>query len=312
MTFKNSAIVFPGQGSQRIGMLDSFLQDYPSITQQTVQESSDAIQINLLKLLKTGPVEKINQTEITQPLMLCADVTIWRVLQSIAPQQPVVVAGHSLGEYVALVASEVLNLSDATQIVHARGKAMQNAVPAGVGGVAAILGLDDAKVINICKEQHTDNNVVQAVNFNAPGQIVIAGHLAAVEKTIQQAKEKGAKRAIMLPLSVPVHCQLMQPAVFELQQAFDIAQWQHPKIPIIHNVNASLNGNLESIKKLLIKQLYNPVLWVKSIQNLPMVGTIVECGPGKVLYGLNRRISSEAKHFALNSSADLNYFIQST
>ena len=286
-------------------MLDSFLQQYAEITEQTLQQASDAIAIDLRQLVVSGPAETIAKTAITQPLMLCADMVVWRVLQSLQSCQPKVVAGHSLGEYAALVASGVLDFADAVRLVHLRGKAMQQAVPAGEGAVAAILGLADEQVVDLCQRHSEEDAIVEAVNFNAPGQVVVAGHKAAVQQLIALATEAGAKRAVLLPLSVPVHCQLMQPASKQLAEAFVDCDWQDPKIPIMHNVNAQISVSVAQIQQNLLAQVYSPVLWTQCMQNLTQVTTIIECGPGKVLLGLNRRIVKSLKHLSLATAEDM-------
>jgi [acyl-carrier-protein] S-malonyltransferase len=305
------ALTFPGQGSQSIGMLQELLATHTKIVTDTLTESSDAIGIDLLSLCQEGPAESINQTSTTQPLMLSADIAVWRVLQSECELKPSLLAGHSLGEYAALVVAESLNLVDATQIVRHRGELMQQAVPEGVAGVAAILGLENQTVVDIC-EQLCDEEIVSAVNFNAPGQVVIAGHKNKVSQAIEKLKEANAKRALMLPLSVPVHCKLLQPIASTFKEKLTQYELKTPSIPIIHNVDAKTKSTPAEIQQALVEQIYSPVNWVQCMQNAlentPSLQTIAECGPGKVLWGLNRRILKTVEHFSLYDNDSMQKF----
>lgn len=284
------AFVFPGQGSQSIGMLDQLATEYP-LVQETFIEASDALGYDMWDLVTSGPDVALNQTERTQPAMLAAGIAVWRVWQSLTNIQPGYLAGHSLGEYTALVAAGALSFTDAIKLVEMRGQFMQQAVPEGQGAMAAILGLDDNAVKTICIDA-ADEQVVEAVNFNSPGQVVIAGNVEAVTKATELAKEQGAKRALLLPVSVPSHCALMKPAAEKLAKALTDIPVHKTRIPVLHNVNVSAAVDEDEIKALLIQQLHNPVRWVETIQALSNTGVdkIVECGPGKVLAGLTKRI----------------------
>ena len=284
------AFVFPGQGSQSIGMLDQLATEYP-LVQETFIEASDALGYDIWELVTSGPDVALNQTERTQPAMLAAGIAVWRVWQSLTNIQPGYLAGHSLGEYTALVAAGALSFTDAIKLVEMRGQFMQQAVPEGQGAMAAILGLDDNAVKTICIDA-ADEQVVEAVNFNSPGQVVIAGNVEAVTKATELAKEQGAKRALLLPVSVPSHCALMKPAAEKLAKALTDIPVHKTRIPVLHNVNVSAAVDEDEIKALLIQQLHNPVRWVETIQALSNTGVdkIVECGPGKVLAGLTKRI----------------------
>jgi len=284
------AFVFPGQGSQSIGMLDQLATEYP-LVQETFIEASDALGYDIWELVTSGPDVALNQTERTQPAMLAAGIAVWRVWQSLTNIQPGYLAGHSLGEYTALVAAGALSFTDAIKLVEMRGQFMQQAVPEGQGAMAAILGLDDNAVKMICIDA-ADEQVVEAVNFNSPGQVVIAGNVEAVTKATELAKEQGAKRALLLSVSVPSHCALMKPAAEKLAEAITDIPVHKTRISVLHNVNVSAAADENEIKALLIQQLHNPVRWVETIQALSDKGVdkIVECGPGKVLAGLTKRI----------------------
>jgi len=256
----------------------------------TFAEASSALGYDLWALTQTGPEEQLNQTDKTQPAILAASIAIWRLWQTEGGAQPAFVAGHSLGEYSALVAAGCLPFADAIKLVELRGQLMQQAVPAGQGGMAAILGLEDADVLAACAEA-AQGEVVSAVNFNAPGQVVIAGSAAAVERAIEACKAKGAKRAMALPVSVPSHCDLMRPAAERFASSVESIEWQAPQIPLVQNVSAAVVADLEVLKRDLLAQLYSPVRWVESMVALGDRGvtSLVECGPGKVLSGLNKR-----------------------
>lgn len=286
----SQAFVFPGQGSQSIGMLSQLATEFPQV-QATFSEASDVLGYDLWQLVIDGPVESLNQTERTQPAMLAAGIAVWRSWQSVTDIRPSFLAGHSLGEYTALVASGALAFSDAIKLVEQRGLFMQQAVPAGVGAMAAILGLDDDVVRTICS-QAAVNGIVEAVNFNSPGQVVIAGESSAINVAIKLAKEQGAKRALLLPVSVPSHCALMKPAAEKLAVALAEISIITPTIPVIHNVSVTSESNSDNIKRLLTEQLYSPVRWVETVETFAGQGvdTLIECGPGKVLAGLTKRI----------------------
>lgn len=283
------AFVFPGQGSQSVGMLAELAQQQPLI-QHTFSEASDALGYDLWALTQQGPEESLNQTDKTQPAILTASIALWRLWQAEVAVQPAFVAGHSLGEYSALVAAGSLSLADAVRLVERRGQLMQQAVPAGQGGMAAILGLEDADVLAACAEAE-QGEVVSAVNFNAPGQVVIAGAASAVARAIEACKERGAKRAMALPVSVPSHCALMRPAAEQFAASIEALSWQVPSIALVQNVSAAAPADLAALKRDLLAQLYSPVRWVETVQYLAEQGVteLVECGPGKVLSGLNKR-----------------------
>jgi len=261
-----------------------------SVVVDTFAEASSALGYDLWALTQTGPEEQLNQTDKTQPAILAASIAIWRLWQTEGGAQPAFVAGHSLGEYSALVAADSLPFADAIKLVELRGQLMQQAVPAGQGGMAAILGLEDADGLAACAEA-AQGEVVSAVNFNAPGQVVIAGSAAAVERAIEACKAKGAKRAMALPVSVPSHCDLMRPAAERFASSVESIEWQAPQIPLVQNVSAAVVADLEVLKRDLLAQLYSPVRWVESMVALGDRGvtSLVECGPGKVLSGLNKR-----------------------
>ncbi|PAV49922.1 [acyl-carrier-protein] S-malonyltransferase [Pseudomonas sp. HAR-UPW-AIA-41] len=283
------AFVFPGQGSQSVGMLAELAQQQPLI-QHTFSEASDALGYDLWALTQQGPEESLNQTDKTQPAILTASIALWRLWQAEVAVQPAFVAGHSLGEYSALVAAGSLSLADAVRLVERRGQLMQQAVPAGQGGMAAILGLEDADVLAACAEAE-QGEVVSAVNFNAPGQVVIAGAASAVARAIEACKARGAKRAMALPVSVPSHCALMRPAAEQFAASVEALSWQVPSIALVQNVSAAVPADLAALKRDLLAQLYSPVRWVETVQYLAEQGVteLVECGPGKVLSGLNKR-----------------------
>lgn len=283
------AFVFPGQGSQAVGMLAEVAASN-SLVQETFAEASEALGYDLWALSQEGPAEVLNQTDKTQPAILTASVALWRLWQSQSERQPEFVAGHSLGEYSALVAANAIDLSDAVRLVARRGELMQQAVPAGTGGMAAILGLTDEQVKEACA-QAAQGEVVSAVNFNAPGQVVIAGAAAAVERAISACKEMGAKRALPLPVSVPSHCDLMRPAAEQFAADINAIEWRAPSIALVQNVTAEAVADVAVMKTNLLAQLYSPVRWVETIENLASQGVIdlVECGPGRVLSGLNKR-----------------------
>ncbi|MDY7561310.1 ACP S-malonyltransferase [Pseudomonas sp. 10B1] len=295
------AFVFPGQGSQSLGMLAELGAHYPLIL-DTFAEASVALGYDLWALTQQGPEAQLNQTDKTQPAILTASVALWRLWLAENGARPVFVAGHSLGEYSALVAAGSLSLSDAVKLVQRRGQLMQEAVPAGQGGMAAILGLADADVLAACAES-AQGDVVSAVNFNSPGQVVIAGSAAAVERAMEACKARGAKRAMPLPVSVPSHCELMRPAAERFAESIEAIAWQTPQIQLVQNVSASPAIDLATLKHNLLEQLYRPVRWVESIQSLAASGVtqLVECGPGKVLAGLNKRCAEGVTTYNLNT-----------
>ena len=306
------AFVFPGQGSQSIGMLND-LADL-KVVQDTVAEASDALGLDLLSMMKNGPIEDLNLTVNTQPVMLTASVAFYRAWLGAGGKAPVMMAGHSLGEYSALTAAGVLTLTDAVKLVRTRAEAMQSAVPVGVGGMAAILGIDDDTVKFVCETAQAEvaGEVVQAVNFNSPGQVVIAGHKAAVEKACELAKAAGAKRALILPVSAPFHSSLLKPAADVLQNALNSVALNAPQIPVINNVDVMVEHDIARIKDALVRQAWHPVRWVECVQAMADKGVtdIVECGPGKVLAGLAKRIDARVAGHALVDQASLKSILE--
>ena len=301
----NIGFIFPGQGSQKLGMLAELAANF-SVVEETFAQASTILDQDLWQVSQTDHNEQLNQTDITQPVLLAASVALWRVWQDQQGSQPSILAGHSLGEYSALVCSGVLAFSDAIQLVHQRGLYMQTAVSAGTGKMAAIVGLDDDKIAGLC-EQATQGQVVSAANFNSPGQTVIAGDVDAVERAIVLCKEAGAKRALALNVSVPSHCSLMKPAAEQLKVELDRVQFNSPQIPVVQNVNAQTSEDPNLIKENLIKQLYMPVLWIDSVKYMRANGVekLLECGPGNVLSGLIRRIDPQVSCFASDNPASL-------
>ena len=307
---KNFAFVFPGQGSQAVGMLDGW-GDHPAVV-QTLQEASDALGEDVGRLIHEGPKEALALTTNTQPVMLVAGVAAWRVWRAEGGALPAAVAGHSLGEYSALVASGVLTLAQAAPLVRLRAAAMQEAVPVGTGAMAAILGLDAAKVIAVCAEVtgamgQNGTEVVEAVNFNDPAQTVIAGSKAAVEKACEALKAAGAKRALPLPVSAPFHSSLMKPAAEKLRMALSDVVLAVPQIPVLNNVDVAVQQDVDAIRDALYRQAFGAVRWVECVQALKGRGIthIIECGPGKVLAGLTKRIDPELVGAALFDPATL-------
>jgi [acyl-carrier-protein] S-malonyltransferase len=284
------AFVFPGQGSQSIGMMSAMAAEFTHV-EDYYNKASEILGYDLWNIVCNGPAEELNKTHITQPAMLTAGVATWKIWLSQGGAMPEIMAGHSLGEYTALVCAEAISFEDAVLLVAERGQLMQAAVPSGTGGMAAILGLEDDKVREVCK-QAAENDVVQAVNFNSPGQVVIAGSKAAVERAIIFAKEAGAKRALPLPVSVPSHCDLMRPAAEKLAARLQDISIDAPVIPVLHNYDVTSHSDAAQIRNALTMQLYNPVRWVETIGAMASQGidTLVEAGPGKVLVGLNKRI----------------------
>ncbi len=284
------AFVFPGQGSQSVGMMNALAAEFP-VVKQTFAEASQALGTDLWQLVEQGPEEKLNQTEITQPVMLAAGVATWRAWLVASGPRPQTMAGHSLGEYSALVCAEALDFADAMKLVADRARFMQQAVPAGQGGIAAILGMEDDAVRKLC-EQAAQGEVLDAVNFNSPGQVVIAGTASAVTRALEQSRAAGAKRAVRLPMSVPAHSRLMHPAAQQMAGRLKLAQIRPPQILVIHNMHVQAESDPDAIRNALVRQIESPVRWVETIQKMAADGVtrIVECGPGKVLTGLNKRI----------------------
>ncbi len=304
------AFVFPGQGSQSVGMLSEMAETYPQI-KGTFAQASEVLGLDLWALVIDGPAEELNQTHNTQPAMLAAGVALWKVWCTQSEVRPAFMAGHSLGEYTALVCSGVLDFSDAIELVAARGRFMQQAVPEGVGAMAAVLGLTDEQVIQVCGDAALDE-VCAAVNFNSPGQVVIAGNSAAVERAMLAAKEAGAKRALKLPVSVPSHCALMQSAADKLYAKMQDMQFAQPQVTLLHNVDVSVHKDAEEIRLALKQQLFMPVRWVDTVTAMTEQGvtTVVEMGPGKVLMGLNKRIVKAAGHFTVYNPDTLNKLLE--
>ena len=299
------AIVFPGQGSQALGMLADLGEQY-DVVKQTFAEASEALGYDLWALVQNGPVEDLNQTFRTQPALLASSVAIWRVWQDLGLAQPANLAGHSLGEYSALVCAGVIDFKQAIKLVELRGQLMQEAVPAGTGAMYAIIGLNDEAVAKAC-EDAAQGDVVSPVNFNSPGQVVIAGSKDAVERAGVLCKEAGAKRALPLPVSVPSHCALMKPAADKLAIALEDIVFNTPKLPVINNVDVAAETDAAKIKSALVRQLYNPVRWTECVQLMSEQGVekLLEFGPGKVLTGLTKRIVKTLDAAAVNDVASL-------
>ena len=301
MTNQQLAFVFPGQGSQKVGMLAAIAAANP-IVETTFAEASEALGYDLWQLAQNGPQEQQNLTERTQPLLLTASVALWRVWQQHSDVRPVLLAGHSLGEFSALVCADSLDFSDAVKLVRARGQYMQTAVPVGEGSMAAVLGMEDAQIVALCAEASREGGVVEAVNFNSPGQVVIAGNVAAVDRAIEKLKAAGCKRAMPLPVSAPFHTSLMLPAGEKLAQALETITLKVPAIPVVHNVHAQSESDPGRIRELLIQQISSPVKWTGCVQYMAAKGvtTTVECGPGRVLSGLNKRVDKAFNCFGVD------------
>ncbi len=301
------ACVFPGQGSQALGMLADLAQNFSSVA-DTFAEASDALGYDLWEVAQSDKNEVINQTQVTQPVLLTASIAAWRVLNAEKDLQCSYLAGHSLGEYTALVAADVLELAAAVKLVQARGEFMQAAVPAGTGAMYAIIGLDDKKIVEVCAQVAADTQlVVSAVNYNSPGQVVIAGNKEAADLAGAACKEAGAKRALPLAVSVPSHCALMKPAATQLSQLLDTIEFKAPQIDVVNNVDVSVEQSAQAIKEALVQQLYSPVRWTESVEYLAQQGVdkIIEVGPGKVLTGLNKRINKSLELSSFSSPSDL-------
>lgn len=307
MTF---AYLFPGQGSQSVGMMTELATAYPEV-KQTFEQGSELLRLDLWDLVVNGPEQELNQTENTQPIMLCASVATWKIWQKQFTNVPQYMAGHSFGEYTTLVCAGVLDFETALPMAKYRGQVMQEAVPEGQGAMAAILGLENSALEEVCN-QAADNQVVQAVNFNAPGQTVIAGNTDAVNRAVELAKSAGAKRALVLPLSVPSHSSLMQPAAEKLLDYLKNVEFRSPKINIIQNVDVEAHSNESDIKDALYRQLFNPVRWVDTIQTMIAndVNVFVELGPGKVLTGLCKRIDRNVPCYGVYDNKSLEHALE--
>ena len=298
----NTAFIFPGQGSQAIGMLKTLSEQYNGVI-ETFSEASDALGYDLWQLCQEGPADQLGQTEYTQPALLTAGVAVWRIWQAQGGVNPDVMAGHSLGEYTALTCAGALVFSDAVTLVQDRGRYMQSAVPAGKGAMAAIIGLDDEAVVKTC-EAATEHGIIQAVNFNAPGQVVIAGEKAAIDASVELFKTAGAKRALPLPVSIPAHSKLMTPAAEKLHERIASIEVKLPDIPVIHNCNVATATSSDQVRANLITQLDSPVLWVKSVEKMINefnISKIIESGPGKVLSGMIKRIDKTVTTNAIDT-----------
>ena len=299
------AVVFPGQGSQTLGMLADLAATYPQV-EETFREASAVLGYDLWQLVSQGPAEELNKTWQTQPALLAASVAIWRVWQQQNGTQPVLMAGHSLGEYSALVCAGVLDFKQAISLVELRGKLMQEAVPAGTGAMYAIIGLDNDAIAKACEES-AQGQVVSPVNFNSPGQVVIAGNKEAVERAGAACKEAGAKRALPLPVSVPSHCALMKPAAEKMAIALENVTFSAPQYSVVNNVDVKVETSPEAIRSALVRQLYSPVRWTESVEYIAAQGVeqLLEVGPGKVLTGLTKRIVDTLTAAAVNDTASL-------
>ncbi|ADW74550.1 MULTISPECIES: ACP S-malonyltransferase [Rahnella] len=299
------AVVFPGQGSQTLGMLADLAAAHP-VVEETFAEASSALGYDLWQLVQQGPAEELNKTWQTQPALLAASVAIWRVWQQQNGTQPVLMAGHSLGEYSALVCAGVLDFKQAISLVELRGKLMQEAVPAGTGAMYAIIGLDNDAIAKACEES-AQGQVVSPVNFNSPGQVVIAGNKEAVERAGAACKEAGAKRALPLPVSVPSHCALMKPAAEKMAIALENVTFNAPQYSVVNNVDVKVETSPEAIRSALVRQLYSPVRWTESVEYIAAQGVeqLLEVGPGKVLTGLTKRIVDTLTAAAVNDTASL-------
>jgi [acyl-carrier-protein] S-malonyltransferase len=306
-----TAFVFPGQGSQAIGMLNGFA-DNP-VVRDTISEASEVLQLDLAKLIAEGPKESLDLTTNTQPVMLASAVAFYRAWVAAGGVLPALVAGHSLGEYSALVAAGVIEFRDAVPLVRFRAQAMQEAVPVGQGGMAAILGLSDDDVRAACAEA-AQSEVVEPVNFNAPAQVVIAGHKAAVERACEVAKSKGAKRALPLPVSAPFHSSLLKPASDCLREYLAGVEFSVPRIQLINNVDVAIESDAVAIKDALVRQAAAPVRWVESVQKMSALGItrVIECGPGKVLSGLVKRIDTQLSADAINDQASFEAILEAS
>lgn len=302
---QNLACVFPGQGSQSVAMLDTLSKRYPEIL-DTFEEASKVLEYDLWSLISEGPQDKLNQTEFTQPAMLVSGVAVYRLWLSLGGVKPSLMAGHSLGEYTALVNSGALRLSDAARLVSQRGRLMQQGVPLGHGAMAAIVGLSDEQVQELC-HQSAQGEVLAPANYNAIGQVVIAGETQAVQRAVDEAQNQGARMAMLIPVSVPCHCDLLAKASEQFVHFLNDTEFKTPEIPVIANVDVSIHQNPDAIRASLHKQLYNPVQWVKTVQYMKQQGidTVLEMGPGKVLSGLIKRTERSLRVYPINDETSL-------
>lgn len=309
----NVGFVFPGQGSQSLGMLADIAKEYAEV-EKVFAEASSVLDYDLWRLVQVGPAEELDKTSRTQPALLAASYALWSIVTARKNIKPALLAGHSLGEYTALVAANAIAFKDAIKLVAARGEYMQEAAPQGVGALAAIVGLEDVVVKELCEKSVENNEVLSPANFNSPGQVVIAGHKNAVERAIILAKEKGARLAKLLPVSVPSHCVLMKPAADKLATLLNSLSIQAPTILVINNVDVAIYKNPDEIKNGLVRQLFMPVRWVETMHafNKAGVSEIIECGPGKVLTGLNKRILPEAVLRNANDLTALNSILEAS
>lgn len=307
------AAVFPGQGSQSVGMLSAWAESQPIIT-QTFREALDALGYDLWRIVSEGPDSELNRTEITQPAMLAAGVAAWRVWQAEGGAEPICMAGHSLGEYTALVCAGALDFADGVRLVAERGRLMQQAVPAGEGAMVAVLGLDDDVVRAVCAEATQGASVAEAVNFNSPGQVVVAGSSAAVARASTMLQEKGAKRVLPLPVSVPSHSSLMRDAAEQMAKVLETVEIRSPIIPVLHNMDSGEHADPVALRAALVSQLHNPVLWVDSVRAMQARGAkaLVEFGPGKVLAGLAKRIERDLAAYPVLDAASLEAAMNAT
>ena len=310
MTF---ACVFPGQGAQKVGMMGDLAAAHPQV-EETFAEASEALGEDLWKLADEGPAEQLNQTRNAQPVLLAAEISIWRLWQQREGPSPAYLAGHSFGEYAALVAAGALEFSSAVPLVRRRGDLMQQAAGEGIGSMAAVLGLGDAQVREICAQTSSSDAVVEAANFNAPGQVVLSGHRAAVERATEACREAGARRAMLLDVSVPAHSSLMQEAVNHYAEALEAAEFASPEIPVINNVDVQAETDPACIRDALERQLYSPVRWAESILWMTKQGVNlqIEMGPGKILTGLGRRIDKSLRGLCLETPDNLNQALEET
>jgi [acyl-carrier-protein] S-malonyltransferase len=304
VTESTLAFVFPGQGSQSVGMLAELAQQHPQV-REAFAEASDGAGADLWALSQSGPEDQLNRTEFTQPALLAAGVAVWRAWQAQGGRQPALLAGHSLGEYTALVAAGALSLADGARLVRLRGQLMQDAAPAGTGAMAAVIGVEDALVEEVCAQASASEVVVPA-NYNSPGQVVIGGHAAAVDQALALLAERGVRKAVKLAVSVPSHTPLMRDAAQRLAEAMSALAWQAPALPVVQNVDAQVHADVEGIRDALVRQLYLPVRWTGCVQALAAAGAtrVAECGPGKVLAGLIKRIDKSLDARAIGAPAD--------
>lgn len=300
------AFVFPGQGSQSVGMLRG-LEARHAVVEDTFAAAADVLGFDLWRLISDGPDQDLNRTENTQPALLASSVAMWRLWTGASPVRPAYMAGHSLGEYAALVCAGALAFEDALRLVRERGRLMQQAVPEGLGAMAAVLGLDDERIIRLCESISTPEALVAAANFNAPGQVVVAGHAAAVQRLVELAKAEGAKRSMLLPVSVPSHCLLMENAAEKLLAMLGSVRLRKPSIPVLRNVDVLQHADEADMRVALAKQMYSPVRWSESVRTMVDSGItrFIECGPGKVLAGLTKRCAPDATTRSINDEESL-------